>query len=167
MAPVGGDVPRLAAAQAPAAPNPTFRTSVNLVSSDVIVRNRRGQFQADLTRDDFEVYEDGIKQELSSFTLVHGGRVLGVSLLQGLCSVVAVAFVWQVMLNPQYGVLNHYLVKLPGIGEPIDFLGLAPWALITVIAFLIGLVPMWLLHRATRWNSERRSDSITRVLSRR
>jgi VWFA-related protein len=59
----------------PDAPNPTFRTSVNLVSSDVIVRNRRGQFQADLTRDDFEVYEDGIKQELSSFTLVHGGRV--------------------------------------------------------------------------------------------
>src|SRR5688572_21736721 len=60
---------------APVAPSPTFRTSVNLVSSDVIVRNRRGQFQADLTKDDFEVYEDGIKQELSSFTLVHGGRV--------------------------------------------------------------------------------------------
>ena len=59
----------------PNAPSPTFRTSVNLVSSDVIVRNRRGQFQADLTRDDFEVYEDGVKQDLSSFTLVHGGRV--------------------------------------------------------------------------------------------
>ena len=59
----------------PDVPNPTFRTSVNLVSSDVIVRNRRGQFQADLTKDDFEVYEDGVKQELTSFTLVHGGRV--------------------------------------------------------------------------------------------
>ena len=35
----------------------------------------RGQFQADLTKEDFEVYEDGIKQELSSFVLVHGGRV--------------------------------------------------------------------------------------------
>ncbi len=57
------------------APTPTFRTSVNLVSSDVIVRNRRGQFQADLTKDDFELYEDGVKQELSSFVLVHGGRV--------------------------------------------------------------------------------------------
>ena len=56
-------------------PTPTFRTSVNLVSSDVIVRNRRGQFQADLAKDDFELYEDGIKQELSSFVLVHGGRV--------------------------------------------------------------------------------------------
>jgi VWFA-related protein len=57
------------------APTPTFRTSVNLVSSDVIVRNRRGQFQADLTKNDFELYEDGVKQELSSFVLVHGGRV--------------------------------------------------------------------------------------------
>jgi VWFA-related protein len=56
-------------------PTPTFRTAVNLVSSDVIVRNRRGQFQADLAKDDFELYEDGIKQEVSSFVLVHGGRV--------------------------------------------------------------------------------------------
>ena len=60
---------------APTVPPPTFRTAVNLVSSDVIVRNRRGQFQADLTKDDFEIYEDGIKQDVSSFVLVHGGRV--------------------------------------------------------------------------------------------
>jgi len=80
--PVFGVAPQAqqAPAQQPAAPptdapTPTFRTSVNLVSSDVIVRNRRGQFQADLTRDDFELYEDGVKQELSSFVLVHGGRV--------------------------------------------------------------------------------------------
>ena len=57
-----------------AAPTPTFRTTVDLVSSDVIVRNRRGQFQADLSKDDFELYEDGVKQELTSFVLVHGGR---------------------------------------------------------------------------------------------
>ena len=80
VVPVFSDAPN---AQEPAAPpiakpevpNPTFRTSVNLVSSDVIVRNRRGQFQADLTKEDFEVYEDGVKQDLTSFTLVHGGRV--------------------------------------------------------------------------------------------
>ena len=73
------------AQQAPAPPapappagdaqTPTFRTAVNLVSSDVIVRNRRGQFQADLAKDDFELYEDGVKQDISSFVLVHGGRV--------------------------------------------------------------------------------------------
>jgi VWFA-related protein len=64
------------ASQQPAviAPTPTFRVSVNLVSSDVIVRNRRGQFQADLTKDDFELFEDGVKQDLTSFVLVHGGR---------------------------------------------------------------------------------------------
>jgi len=81
--PVAGDVlqaqqpPSQAQPQAPPpeAPTPTFRTAVNLVSSDVIVRDRRGQFQADLTKDDFEVIEDGVKQELTSFVLVHGGRV--------------------------------------------------------------------------------------------
>jgi VWFA-related protein len=65
-APPAADVP---------VPTPTFRTAVNLVSSDVIVRNRRGQFQADLAKDDFELYEDGIKQDVTSFVLVHGGRV--------------------------------------------------------------------------------------------
>lgn len=65
------------------------------------------------------------------------GPLRALMLLPYVAPVVAVAFVWQVMLNPQYGVLNHYLVKLPGVSEPIDFLGLAPWALITVIAFEI------------------------------
>jgi VWFA-related protein len=82
--PVFGDALRAQQTPAPAqqqpavpadGPAPTFRTSVNLVSSDVIVRNRRGQFQADLTKDDFELFEDGVKQELTSFVLVHGGRV--------------------------------------------------------------------------------------------
>jgi uncharacterized integral membrane protein len=31
---------------------------------------------------------------------------------------------------------------------------------LVVIAFLIGLVPMWLLHRAARWNNERRIASL-------
>jgi len=55
-------------------PTPTFRTNVDLVSSDVIVRSKSGQFMADLSKDDFELYEDGVKQELNSFVLVHGGR---------------------------------------------------------------------------------------------
>ena len=57
---------------------PTFRTSVDLVSSDVIVRSRRGQFQADLAKDDFELYEDGVKQDIASMTVVTGGRVTNV-----------------------------------------------------------------------------------------
>ena len=34
-----------------------------------------GSFRRTSPRDDFEVYEDGVKQELTSFMLVHGGRV--------------------------------------------------------------------------------------------
>ena len=30
---------------------------------------------ADLTKDDFEIYEDGVQQDIASLTLVHGGRV--------------------------------------------------------------------------------------------
>ena len=56
-------------------PAPTFRLSVDLVSSDVIVRDRRGEFQADLSKEEFELLEDGVKQDLNSFVLVHGGRV--------------------------------------------------------------------------------------------
>src|SRR5688572_5254446 len=63
------------AQQPPQPPKPTFQSAVTLVTSDVVVRDRRGQFQANLTKDEFELYEDGVKQELTSFVLVHGGRV--------------------------------------------------------------------------------------------
>jgi VWFA-related protein len=59
----------------PQAP-PDFRVAVDLVTTDVIVRDGRDQFVADLTKDDFEVYEDGVRQTMASMTLVHGGRVL-------------------------------------------------------------------------------------------
>ena len=65
----------------PAAPaqgqaNPDFRVAIDLVTTDVIVRDAKDIFIADLTKDDFEVYEDGVRQTMASMTLVHGGRVL-------------------------------------------------------------------------------------------
>ena len=42
---------------------------------DVIVKDDQGRFIPDLKRDEFEIYEDGIKQDISSMTLSHGGRV--------------------------------------------------------------------------------------------
>jgi VWFA-related protein len=65
---------------APAAPQgtgqqPTFRSGVEFVTMDAIVRNGQDQFIADLKEDDFEIYEDGVKQQIAMFTLVHGGRV--------------------------------------------------------------------------------------------
>jgi VWFA-related protein len=59
----------------PEGQRPTFAVQVNLVTTDVIARDSRGQFVADLEKDDFEVYEDGVKQEIASLVLVHGGRV--------------------------------------------------------------------------------------------
>src|SRR5687767_15176694 len=64
----------------PQAPSPsgsqaTFRVAIDYVTTDVIARNNQDQFVADLTKKDFEVYEDGVKQDITSLTLVHGGRV--------------------------------------------------------------------------------------------
>ncbi len=61
-------------AQQPA-PQPTFRSNVTMVTTDVIARDSAGRFVADLTRDDFTITEDGQPQQVASFVLVHGGRV--------------------------------------------------------------------------------------------
>jgi VWFA-related protein len=56
-------------------PRQVIRRQIDVVTTDVIVRDNRGQFVADLNKDEFEVYEDGVKQEVVSFVLTHGGRV--------------------------------------------------------------------------------------------
>ncbi|MDO5724477.1 MAG: sugar ABC transporter permease [Flaviflexus sp.] len=60
------------------------------------------------------------------------GFVRSLMLLPYVAPVVAVAFVWQVMLHPQYGILNHYLP-----GGAISFFSVRPWAFISVIVFEI------------------------------
>src|SRR5438067_13482993 len=57
---------------------PTFKVQVDLVTNDVIVRDDKGNFIPDLKRDEFEIYEDGVKQDISSMTVVTGGRVTNV-----------------------------------------------------------------------------------------
>jgi VWFA-related protein len=54
---------------------PVIRRSFDLITTDVIVRDGNGQFVADLKKDDFEVFEDGVQQEVVTFVLTHGGRV--------------------------------------------------------------------------------------------
>src|SRR5579872_7276203 len=54
---------------------PTFSVQIDLVTTDVVARDTNGNFVSDLTKDDFEVYEDGVKQQIVSLTLSHGGRV--------------------------------------------------------------------------------------------
>jgi VWFA-related protein len=56
-----------------------FRSRVDVVTTDVMVRDGRGQFVPDVKKEEFEVFEDGVKQEVVSFTLVHGGRTYNYS----------------------------------------------------------------------------------------
>lgn len=60
--------------QPPRRNEPDFRTGVELVTTDVVVRDNNGQFIADLKKEDFEVIEDGVIQDVISFSLTHGGR---------------------------------------------------------------------------------------------
>src|SRR5271154_4349539 len=63
---------------APPAVKPTFKVQVDLVTSDIIVRDEKGNFIPDLKQDEFEIYEDGVKQDITSMTVVTGGRVTNV-----------------------------------------------------------------------------------------
>src|SRR5947207_2259738 len=48
-------------------PLPRFRTEINLVLVDVVVRDRSGNVVTGLSADDFEVFEDGVRQHLLTF----------------------------------------------------------------------------------------------------
>jgi VWFA-related protein len=71
----------LAAVQPPPAASsasqekPTFRVQVDLVTNDIVVRDEKGNFVSDLKKDEFEIYEDGVKQDITSMTVVTGGKV--------------------------------------------------------------------------------------------
>src|SRR5688572_12756673 len=58
-----------ATAQQPA-PSATFQVEVNFVDIDAVVTDERGNFVSDLTKDDFELLDDGKPQEISAFSLV-------------------------------------------------------------------------------------------------
>lgn len=72
-------------AQAPAPPasatgqdqpvTPTFRVQIDAVTMDVVVKDDQGRFIPNLSKDDFELFEDGVKQDITSMTMSHGGRV--------------------------------------------------------------------------------------------
>jgi VWFA-related protein len=70
----------VAAAPAPGQQQtPTFRATIDLVSTDLIARDARtNQFIANLKASEIEVYEDGVRQQLVSFVLSHGGRITNV-----------------------------------------------------------------------------------------
>src|SRR6202011_362680 len=52
---------------APSQDVPLFRTGVNLVLVDVVVRDRSGAVVKGLKTDDFELLEDGVRQQILTF----------------------------------------------------------------------------------------------------
>ena len=61
----------LAQSQPPPQPPVTFKVEVNYVEVDASVLDRQGQFVSGLKREDFDIYEDGVKQDISAFTQVN------------------------------------------------------------------------------------------------
>ena len=55
---------------ADAGPSQIFRSGINYIRVDVIATDEDGNHVTDLTLDDFEVYEDDVRQEVDSFQLV-------------------------------------------------------------------------------------------------
>jgi VWFA-related protein len=66
------------AAQTKTPQGPTFRVQIDAVSMDVIVKDDQGRFVPDIKKDEFEIYEDGVRQDIASMTMSHGGRVTNV-----------------------------------------------------------------------------------------
>src|SRR5438309_11382372 len=69
-----------AQAQQSASQGRTFRSGVDVTGITVSVRDMDGHLVQDLTRDDFEIYEDGEKQPLTQFTQERVPVSLGVLL---------------------------------------------------------------------------------------
>ncbi len=49
---------------------PQYRGEVNAIQTDVLVLDDQGLPMVGLTLDDFEVYEDGVRQRLSSVEMI-------------------------------------------------------------------------------------------------
>src|SRR5690242_12667826 len=58
-------------AQQPLPSTPTFRSGVNLVLVDVVVRDKKtGKLVTDLTKDDFSIDDEGTPQTIATFASV-------------------------------------------------------------------------------------------------
>jgi VWFA-related protein len=60
--------------KAPASEVPVFEAESSVVLLDVVVRDKKGGLVRDLTASEFEVYEDGEKQDVSAFAVFDNGR---------------------------------------------------------------------------------------------
>ena len=49
---------------------PTFRSGIDVIALDIVVLDRDGEAVDDMTESEFDVYEDGVRRPLASFTAV-------------------------------------------------------------------------------------------------
>lgn len=70
QAPQGQRTPAPSEVVEAVAPTPTFKATVEYVEVDVVVTDAQGKPVRDLSRDDFQVFEDGKRQAISNFTVV-------------------------------------------------------------------------------------------------
>jgi VWFA-related protein len=75
-------VPGAQTTSAPTAQQPQFETyaaGATAVLVDVVVRDKRGQPLRGLTAPDFEIFEDGVRQRIGSFSVVERGGGIGIT----------------------------------------------------------------------------------------
>src|SRR5687768_2383715 len=63
------------AQQQPAPPQFTEEIEVRVIDVDVAVTDRQGNPLTNLTRDDFELYEDGKRVDIAYFSRIADGRI--------------------------------------------------------------------------------------------
>ena len=56
-------------------PSVVIRSGAQEVLLDIVIRDKRERMVRDITQNDVEVYEDGVKQDIRSFRLVSGAEV--------------------------------------------------------------------------------------------
>lgn len=61
-------------------PPPVYRSGTSLVEVDAIVRDSRGRFVADLTREEFEIFENGVLQRILTYALIQPAAAAATSL---------------------------------------------------------------------------------------
>lgn len=69
----------LIAKQTPAQQRPSFTAAVDVVSLNITVADTAGHYVTDLSQDDFQVFEDGVKQDVSFFNKANSP--IGLSIL--------------------------------------------------------------------------------------
>ena len=55
---------------------PTFRSTTDLITTSVVVRDNDGKFVPDLKMSEFQIFEDGVPQKLAAFSSSVGGRIM-------------------------------------------------------------------------------------------